>query len=102
MVLPANQIASKSRIGTARGHSVLAIKMIGGLHLIALNKDAGNWETLGAGSHSAVARYIASRNCPDIVWDELKKSNEPQYDDFKDLLPKYQEITNQMRAIQGY
>lgn len=101
MVLPANQIASKSRIGTARGHSVLVIHMIGGLHLIALQKDGG-FETLGAGSHSAVARYLAERNCPDIVWDELKKSSEPTYEDFKDILPKYEAITNQMRAIQGY
>ena len=92
MVLPASQIASRERVGTARGHSVLAIHMIGGLHLIALQKD-GSWETLGAGSHPAVARHLAQRNCPDIVWDELKKSGQPTYADFADLLPEWERVT---------
>ena len=101
MVLPASQIASRKRIGSANGHSVLGIHLIGGLHLVALSKDSG-FETLGAGSHAAVARYLAERNCPGIVWDELEKSSQPTYEDFRDLLPKYELITNQMREIQGY
>ena len=100
MILPANQISYRKRIGTSGDKSVLGIGLIGGLHLVVLSKQGG-FETLGAGSHPAVARYLAQRNAPDIRYDELMKGSQPTYEDFRDLLPKYETITNQMRAIQG-
>jgi hypothetical protein len=63
-------------------------------------KDGG-WETLGAGSHPAVARYFAERNAPELKYDELMKSSSPIYEDFKDLLPEWERVTQELREIQG-
>lgn len=100
MTIPGNQVSSRRRIGSSAGKAVFGVALIGGLHIVALAKQGG-MEILGLGSHPAVARYIAMRNAPDIKYDELMKSGEPQYDDFKDLLPLYVEMTRQMRQIQG-
>jgi hypothetical protein len=101
VILPASQISYRKRIGTSGDKSVFGVGLIGGLHLVVLAKQGG-FETLGAGSHPAVARYLAQRNAPDLKYDELMKGSQPTYADFKDLLPKYELITNQMRELQGY
>jgi len=100
MMLPANQVAYRKRIGSSAGKPVFGVGLIGGLHLVVCQKSGG-FETLGAGSHPAVARYIAQRNAPDIHYEELMKNSAPTYEDFKDLLPPYEEMTRQMRQLQG-
>ena len=101
MLIPANQVSYRKRIGTSAGKAVFGVGVIGGLHLVALHKDGSDFKILGAGSHRAVARYIAQRNSPDIRYDELIKSGEPQYADFVDILPKYEELTRRIMEIQG-
>ena len=101
MVIPSNQVIYRKRIGTSGGKAVLGIGLCGGLHLVALMKDGGGFETLGAGSHPAVARYLAQRNAPELKYDLLMKSSEPTYADFADLFPEWERVTQELRKIQG-
>lgn len=102
MQIPASQIRSRRRVGRSRGRAVYQIGAVGGLHLVAAHNDGGVFEILGAGSHPAVARHLARRTAPDIEFDDLQKSEAVDPRDFADVLPRYAEVTADLRALQGY
>jgi hypothetical protein len=98
MILPANEITFKRRVGRLNGRSVYHIGSIGGLHLIAAYNSDGSTETLGAGSHQSVAKYIAKKNTPDLVLDILEKSQEAAYEDFASVVPFWEQVTDKLRS----
>jgi hypothetical protein len=97
--ITADQIAYKKKVGKLGDNPVLEVGLIGGLHMI-VKARAGKTEILGAGPHRAVARHIAKRRNPDIEYTELSKADhiEPQF--YESLLPKYEELTDQLRSAQ--
>lgn len=97
MNIPAAQIELKKKVGTAKGKDVWHVKTKGGLHLIT---DAGG-RLLGSGPHRSVARFLAQKFEPDVVFTELSKSDHYDYDDFKHLVPEYEELTERMRKLQA-
>ena len=76
MQLDERHIAKKRRIGHVGDDDVYHVATTGGLHLmIAVNKTKkGSYKTLGAGPHEGIARFLAEKNEPQMVVDELAKS----------------------------
>lgn len=96
MNIPANQISYKKQIGKLDGDPIIEMATKGGLHLIIASRK-GKAETLGTGSHRAIARHIAEKKEPKIEWTELAKSDQLELSYFQHLLPKWEEITEDFR-----
>jgi hypothetical protein len=82
-------IASKKQIGNLEGSPVVEIVTTGGLHLVVMKKGAGV-ETLGAGPHRAVARWMAKKRQPKLEISELTKSEDVAPEHFQHLVPAYE------------
>jgi len=79
---------------------VIELMTKGGLHMI-ITARGGKFETLGVGSHRAVARHIASQKA-DVVWTELSKADYVPPEDYTLLLTTYEAMTEQIRKAQGF
>lgn len=101
MNIPAKEVDYKRRIGKVGGRAIYGIGTIGGLHLVVAARTGGGFETLGAGSHPGIARFIAKKASTDVIFDDIAKSDylDPIY--FQDLVPGYVQLTNQLREAQG-
>jgi hypothetical protein len=101
MNISAKELAYKKRIGkTSKGRTLFGVGTIGGLHMVVA-VGGGKMETLGAASHPALARHIASKNDSDVEFDDLAKSEQIDPIHFGDLLESYIELTNQIREAQS-
>ncbi len=101
MILKPEEVEYKKKVGLLGQAPVIEVGLRGGLHLIFAAKG-GKFETLGAGPHRAVARYIAGKKTEGKVeWTDLNKADrvEPQY--FAHLLDRYEAMTDAFRAAQG-
>lgn len=87
------------KIGSLKGKPIFQVVTKGGFHMI-LTPKAGGFETLGTGPHVAVARHIATKREKEIVW-ELKKGDYVEPEAFAFILPKYEAMTNEIRALEG-
>ena len=96
MNISKDQLQYRKRIGHIGSRSVIEVGVIGGLKIVALQESNGKLKTLGAGSHRAIARFLAKKAEPSMEIDELEKSDEVNINDFKDLLPFWQDVTNNM------
>jgi hypothetical protein len=96
--LTENHIASKKRVGTLDGKPVVEIETTGGLYLLVMRKAAGV-ETLGAGSHKAVARYIAKKKHKNLEITELAKSEQVEPEHFAHLLPEWEAFTSRCNRV---
>lgn len=85
------------KVGELHGRPVMHLRTKGGLHIMA----KANGEVLGTGPHRAVARHIAQKHEPEIVWTELSKSDHITPDSFALVLPKYEEQTEALRTLQA-
>jgi hypothetical protein len=93
MDLTSKQFNEKpKKIGTLKDKPVFHLKTKGGLHLLVTQGKTG-YSTLGSGPHSAVAKHIALKNEPDILFTELNKADHIDIEAFELLLPKYEAIT---------
>lgn len=101
MHIPAAQISYRRKIGRAGRRAVFGIGTIGGLHVVAASGPGGGLEILGTGSHPGIAKFIAQRHAADLEFDEMAKAEalDPKY--FMDLVPQWEEFTNQLRAVNG-
>lgn len=70
------QVATREQVGRIAGDPVFALGLKGGLHMVVrVKKTARKTETLGAGPHPAVARFIAEKEHPSLVLEKsLRKS----------------------------
>lgn len=69
--------------------------------VVATSRTGSGFETLGAGSHSGIAKFIAKKSFNDLEFDDMSKAGyiNPEY--FADLIPEYEELTLQLRKAQG-
>lgn len=95
--IPVAQIELKKKVGKVNGKDIFHMKTTGGLHLMTMGD---NGRVIGSGSHRAVARQIAQKTEPDVVWTELSKSDHYALEELQHLLPKYEELTTQLRKMQ--
>lgn len=93
--IASNQISYKKRIGSLDNAPVYEVGLIGGLFLVVKPKGS-SFETLGAGSHKAVARHLAKKLHPKMEVTELSKSEWIDPSTFQHQLPKYENIVNQL------
>jgi hypothetical protein len=92
MVIDAKQLDGPSRrIGTMKGEPIMESRTKGGWHIISRHGMP-----IGAGPHRAVARVIAKKRSPDIVYDDLAKGNWVDPVSIAWLLPKWEGITDQL------
>jgi len=102
MNIPSSQVLYRKRVGNLGSRSVFGIGTIGGLHLVvATSRSGSGFETLGAGSHSGIAKFIAKRAFNDLEFDDMSKSGYIDPAHFADLIPQYEELTQQIRKAQG-
>jgi hypothetical protein len=92
MVIPGDEIISKSIVGKLGDKVLWAVATIGGLHLVEARSSDGGKQVIGAGSHRAVARMTAKRMYPDAEFNVLEKSAEVDPRDIEDLLPMWIEV----------
>lgn len=103
MNLNEGQIRNGSRkvIGKLEGSPVIELATKGGLHLVVTSRK-GRAETLGAGSHRAIARHIAMKKAPEIEWTELSKADFWAPEDLGlDLVAQYETMTDAIRKAEG-
>lgn len=91
----ANQISYKKRIGSLENAPIYEMGLIGGLYLVVRPKGS-SFETLGAGSHKAVARHLAKKLHPKVEITELAKGDWIDPSTFQHQLPKYEQIVNEL------
>lgn len=96
--IPVNQIAYRKTVGKLDGDAIVELATKGGLHLIVRAKR-GKTETLGAGAHRAISRFIAEKREPNIQWTELSKSEHIPVEHFQHLLPRWEAITDDLRRL---
>lgn len=99
--IPSDQIIKKEKVGHLDGEDVWQLAYKGGLNAVALQKRSGRVETLALGSHRAIARHIAKKARPGIVWTGLAKSENYPYESYAKLLPKWEAVSEAVRARQG-
>lgn len=99
MDLSAKQLTGKpKKIGRLNDKDVFGMTTKGGLSLVVSAKD-GAFETLGAGPHAAVARHIAKKRNPDVVFTELNKADYIDERAYAQYLPKYESITEALQVL---
>lgn len=90
------QLAGKPRrVGTLKGDPVFLLATRGGLHVVAAKK-----KLLGVGPHPAVAKHIAEKREPEIVFDALQKGDLAEYQDYAVLLPLFEAETERFCLAQ--
>ena len=94
--IPATEIKYKKKVGTDGGDAVYEVATVGGLHMILAARPKGA-ETLGVGSHRAVARFLAQKKAKSLLWSELSKSEDVDPKFFQHLLPHWEAITDKAR-----
>ena len=96
MNITPEQLAEKPKhIGTLKGHKIFSVATKGGFFMVVEPTGTG-FETLGVGPHPAIARHIAQKHEPDIVWSELSKTQTVDPD--AAVVAKYVAITKQFRG----
>lgn len=100
MEITSGQVAYKKRIGKIGTQPVFEVGLIGGLHLVVMPQD-GKVKTLGAGSHRAVARFMAKRENEGLEIDELEKGDFIEPATFAHQLPRYELMVRQLNEAAG-
>lgn len=93
MNIDKEQIQSKRTIGKLKGQPVLELVTKGGLHMVIAQKG-GKHEAIGIGPHVAVAKHIASKKEPEIVFTELSKADYMEPYLYMALVPEYERLTD--------
>ena len=88
------------KIGTLEGNPIMELSTTGGLHVVAVARG-GKSEVLGAGPHRAVARHLALKKEPSIKLTDLAKADHVPEAMFSFVLPKYEQLTADLRRAQG-
>lgn len=102
MQIDAKQLAYKKQVGTLKSKPVWELATKGGLHmLISADGAGGNAKVLSTGPVRAVARYIAEKREPDLILNELSKSEEMDPYTFLSVVPQYEAITDAIRLKWG-
>ena len=100
--IPAAQVNWKKRVGKIDDAEVWALSTVGGLNLVVKSLRGGKTEVLGAGPHRAIARHIAERQNPSIVWTTLEKGEHFPVETFEWLIPEAEAMTKALRNAQGF
>ena len=84
-------------IGHLEGCPVFLLTTKGGFNVI-LARMANGAKALATAPHPGIAKAMATRGYPDLVLDELSKSEAVNPAHFEHLLPVWQKITDELNA----
>lgn len=101
MNLDANQIESKRRVGSLDGQPVFGVTTKGGFSMVVALGKGDSVNTLGVGSHPALARYGALKREPRLKWEELSKSDSIPEDILELLSPRWEALCDRIREREG-
>jgi hypothetical protein len=93
-------LGKPKKIGEYEGQPVMELATKGGLHLVVAMKKNGKTETLGTGSHRAIARFIAEKEFPGVKITELEKSEDLPRWLVEKHAPQFVELTERIRALE--
>lgn len=97
MLVPNDEIVSDKIVGKLGNKTLRAVSTCGGFHLIELRSPDGSRQVVGAGTLGCVARMVAKKNCPDIEWTMLEKSEDIDERDVADILGFWEEVTKRVQ-----
>lgn len=80
------------KIGKTKNGVVYHMLTKGGLNIIMGKMTSGS-RVLGCANHIAIARFLARKIDPDIVFDELSKSEDLPVEVFSHLVPFWEQYT---------
>lgn len=86
---------SPKRIGRLDGNPVFLLVTKGGLNVV-LARYATGAKALASAPHPGIAKAMASRGYPDLIIDELSKSEGVNLDFYKHLLPVFEDTTKRL------
>lgn len=89
------------QIGDVDGTPVYEMTTTGGLWVITCKKSNGTLEPLAYAPHRAIGRHIAQKKEPNFKISDLSKGEDIPLESFAHLVPKYEELTDRMRALSG-
>jgi hypothetical protein len=91
------------KIGEYKGRPVMESATRGGFHFIYAINKSGETETLGTGSLSPIARFVAMKENPELVLSQLQKSEElPKWVTEKLAIEEGAfEVTKQFKAVEA-
>jgi hypothetical protein len=93
-----NQLKVKPhQIGTKGSQPVMECETKGGLHLVMAVKKNGDIQTVGVGPHKAIARFMATKDHPDIKITSLEKSESLSKTEIVGALPNCYKILKLFR-----
>jgi len=98
MQIRPQEIDYKKDIGTLDGRPVIELGLKGGLHLV-LTTHGPKIDYLGVGPHRAVARFMAKKRQPNILFTELSKADDVAPEHFQHLVPQYEAMLGQLCAL---
>lgn len=102
LTIPSRQISYRKKIGMLGDKPVVALGVIGGLHVVVLSNGA-KVEPIGASPHRGMAKFLASKRHPDIVFDELEKSERFDPAECPDMVAEYDRFTSRLaEVVNGY
>lgn len=93
------EITSKQVVGWHDGCPVYLIETSGGFSMVLMLKN-GKLEPLSAGPHPGVSKGLAKKRQPDIVWNQLAKSQD--FDINSSAASRWESITNHLRGLLGF
>ena len=96
MMIPSEQVILRKKIGKSKGKDVWLLKTKGGLNVVTVGTTIA-----GMGPQACVARRVAQNYEPDIEFTELSKGDYVPLDAYEHLLPRYGEMTAEIRKIQA-
>jgi len=95
--LDSKQLSEKpKKVGVLDSKPVYAVRTKGGLNMIC----SSTGKPLGVGPHQAVARAIAAKAEPALVWNDLAKGDWIDPSHYQFLLPRYEALTTRLQALQ--
>lgn len=96
-----NQLVDQpEEIGSLNGNKVMELTTKGGLYLVVVAKSNGKVETLGTGSHRAIARHIAAKDNPALKIAKLEKSESLPVQVLEANLPEFIELTKRFQELE--
>jgi hypothetical protein len=98
MNLEPKHILSKRRIGTYKGAPIVEMVSRGGLYVIS-GKENGKSTVFGIGPHQAIARFVATKNTPELKFSELSKSEPVPEATLESVSAPYFEMTRRANEM---
>jgi hypothetical protein len=95
------EIASREMIGWLEGQPVYSVETTGGYSMVLALRSNGRLDPIGVGPHPGVAKGIAKKREPKLIFSQLAKAD-MDVDSNGRIFQRYEEFTVHFRATRGF